>query len=64
MTLQLPLERFNHWLDRQPDAIWLRQPVDGVWHDYSWRQVDDQAVVALTLLAVVTLDVHVDAFQR
>ena len=28
------------------------------------HQVDDQAVAALTLLAVVTLDVHVDAFQR
>ncbi|QMV61641.1 AMP-binding protein [Pseudomonas berkeleyensis] len=42
-SLQLPLERFNHWLHRQPDAIWLRQPVEGVWHDYSWRQVDDQA---------------------
>ena len=28
------------------------------------RQIDDQAVVALALLAVVTLDVHVDAFQR
>ncbi|CAE6920871.1 conserved protein of unknown function [Ectopseudomonas oleovorans] len=28
------------------------------------RQLDDQAVVAFALLAVVTLDVDVDAFQR
>ncbi|CAM3027217.1 AMP-dependent synthetase and ligase [Ectopseudomonas mendocina] len=53
MTLQLPLERFNHWLHRQPDAVWLRQPVNGVWHDYSWRQVDDQARrLASALLAL------------
>ncbi|PZQ39776.1 MAG: AMP-dependent synthetase, partial [Ectopseudomonas oleovorans] len=52
-SLQLPLERFNHWLHRQPDAIWLRQPVEGVWHDYSWRQVDDQARrLASALLAL------------
>lgn len=53
MTLQLPLERFNHWLDRQPDAVWLRQPVNGVWHDYSWLQVDEQARrLASALLAL------------
>jgi len=52
-SLQLPLQRFNHWLTRQPDAIWLRQPVQGVWHDYSWRQVDDQARrLASALLAL------------
>lgn len=52
-SLQLPLERFNHWLHRQPDAIWLRQPVEGVWHDYSWRQVDEQARrLASALLAL------------
>lgn len=43
MTDQLPLQRFNHWLEQQPDAVWLRQPVAGVWHDFTWRQVDDQA---------------------
>ena len=43
MTDQLPLQRFNHWLQQQPDAVWLRQPVAGVWHDFTWRQVDDQA---------------------
>ena len=39
--LQLPLQRFNHWLQQQPDAVWLRQPVAGVWHDFTWRQVDE-----------------------
>ena len=51
--LQLPLQRFNHWLQQQPDAVWLRQPVAGVWHDFTWRQVDDQARrLASALLAL------------
>ncbi|PKQ39153.1 AMP-dependent synthetase [Pseudomonas sp. YY-1] len=51
--LQLPLQRFNHWLDRQADAVWLRQPVNGVWHDFTWRQVDEQARrLASALLAL------------
>ncbi len=53
MTDQLPLQRFNHWLQQQPDAVWLRQPVAGVWHDFTWRQVDDQARrLASALLAL------------
>jgi long-chain acyl-CoA synthetase len=43
MSEQLPLQRFNHWLVAQPERVWLRQPVDGQWHDFTWRQVDEQA---------------------
>ncbi|HSC82351.1 MAG TPA: AMP-binding protein [Pseudomonas sp.] len=43
MTEQLPLQRFNHWLAESPERVWLRQPIAGVWHDFTWRQVDDQA---------------------
>ncbi len=43
MSEQLPLQRFNHWLAAQPDRVWLRQPVNGQWHDFTWRQVDEQA---------------------
>lgn len=52
-TLQLPLDRFNHWLALCPDDVWLRQPVAGVWHAFTWRQVDDQARrLASALLAL------------
>ncbi|HDZ55339.1 hypothetical protein LCGC14_0362920 [marine sediment metagenome] len=52
-TLQLPLACFEHWLSRQPDKVWLRQPVAGVWHDFTWRQVDQQARrLASALLAL------------
>lgn len=43
MTEQLPLQRLQHWLRVAPERTWLRQPVNGQWHDFTWRQVDDQA---------------------
>ena len=53
MSEQLPLQRFNHWLAAQPDRVWLRQPVNGQWHDFTWRQVDEQARrLASALLAL------------
>ena len=43
MTDQLPLERLALWVEKRPDAVWLSQPVNGQWHDFTWTQVDDQA---------------------
>ncbi|WXL27810.1 AMP-binding protein [Ectopseudomonas mendocina] len=43
MTVELPLQRLAHWVSSKPAAIWLSQPVNGQWHDYTWAQVDDQA---------------------
>ena len=43
MDEQLPLERLALWVEKRPDAVWLSQPVNGQWHDFTWAQVDDQA---------------------
>ncbi|AYC33709.1 AMP-dependent synthetase [Pseudomonas cavernae] len=43
MTEQLPLQRFAQWVAQKPDTVWLRQPRERVWHELTWRQVDDQA---------------------
>ena len=43
MTDQLPLERLALWVEKRPDAVWLSQPVNSQWHDFTWAQVDDQA---------------------
>lgn len=43
MTDQLPLERLALWIEKCPDAVWLNQPVNGQWHEFTWAQVDDQA---------------------
>ena len=41
MDEQLPLERLALWVEKRPDAVWLSQPVDGQWHDFTWAQVDE-----------------------
>jgi long-chain acyl-CoA synthetase len=38
-----PLDMFYHWENSKPDAVYLRQPVDQVWHDYRWRDVGEEA---------------------
>ena len=38
-----PLDMFFHWESKKPDSVYLRQPVDQVWHDYSWREAGEQA---------------------
>ena len=35
MTDQLPLERLALWVEKRPDAVWLSQPVNGQWHDFT-----------------------------
>jgi len=38
-----PLEMFYHWERTKPEAVYLRQPVDQIWHDFSWSEVGVQA---------------------
>jgi long-chain acyl-CoA synthetase len=42
-TLKTPLEMFYHWEATKPDSVYLRQPVNQHWTDYSWAQVGQQA---------------------
>lgn len=37
-----PLEMFYHWEQQTPDAIYLRQPIEGNWHEYSWAETGNQ----------------------
>lgn len=38
-ALNTPLEMLYHWEKTQADKIYLRQPVEGVYHEYSWAEV-------------------------
>jgi long-chain acyl-CoA synthetase len=38
-----PLEMLYEWTKNTPDRVFLRQPINGVYHDLTWAQVDDQA---------------------
>lgn len=42
MTLT-PLQAFLKWEKETPDNTFLRQPIDGSWHVYSYRRAGDEA---------------------
>ncbi len=42
MSVKTPLEMLYHWEKTTPDAVYLRQPIDGVFHEFTWAQVGDQ----------------------
>jgi len=42
MSVKTPLEMLYHWEKTTPDGVYLRQPIDGVFHDFTWAQVGEQ----------------------
>lgn len=36
MTLKMPLEMLYHWEATQPTAVYLRQPINGSFQEYTW----------------------------
>jgi long-chain acyl-CoA synthetase len=53
MSLKTPLEMFYQWEQTHPDTVYLKQPVDGVNKDFTWRETGQQArKVAASLLAM------------
>jgi long-chain acyl-CoA synthetase len=38
-----PLEQFLKWEKENPDRIFLRQPINGVWKTWTWAQVGNEA---------------------
>lgn len=42
VTGKAPLDMLWHWEKTQPNKVYLRQPVEGVWHEYTFGQVADQ----------------------
>ncbi len=39
----LPLEQFLKWEKENPDRVFLRQPIKGVWKTWTWAQAGDEA---------------------
>ena len=42
MMLSTPLEAFLHWERTTPENVFLRQPIDGQWHVYTYRQAGQE----------------------
>lgn len=36
-----PIEMLYHWEMNHPEKVYLRQPIDGQWREYTWSQVAD-----------------------
>lgn len=41
-ALKSPLEMLYHWESTKPNDIYMSQPKDGKWIDYSWKRVGDE----------------------
>lgn len=41
--MPLPLDQFLKWEKENPDRIFLRQPINGVWKTWTWAQAGDEA---------------------
>ncbi len=41
-TIKTPVEMLDHWAKTQGDDIYLRQPINGKFHDLTWQQVQTQ----------------------
>ena len=38
MSLKSPLEMLYQWESKMPNTIYMRQPIDDVYHEYTWAQ--------------------------
>jgi long-chain acyl-CoA synthetase len=43
MEYKTPLDMLYHWEATAPDKVYMRQPIDGVWHTWTWKQTADEA---------------------
>ena len=34
-----PLEMLYKWEREKSDSVYLTQPIDGVWHNWTWKEV-------------------------
>ena len=42
MNYLSPLEMLYKWEQAKPNEIYLSQPIDGVWHNWTWKEVGQQ----------------------
>lgn len=55
MEYALPLDMLYKWEATTPDRVYLRQPIDDVWHTWTWKQVGDEARKIAAVLRAMQL---------
>jgi long-chain acyl-CoA synthetase len=53
-----PLEMFYHWETTAPDRIFLRQPIDGLWHTWTWHEAGTEIRKMAAALKAMRLPLH------
>ena len=41
-TIKTPVEMLSQWVEKQGDSTYLRQPINGHYQDFTWRDVQQQ----------------------
>ena len=41
-TIKTPVEMLSQWVEKQGDSTYLRQPINGQYQDFTWRDVQQQ----------------------
>ncbi len=50
-----PLEMLYHWEQNSPDKLYLRQPIKGEWHKWTWTETAEQVRKMATYLTSLDL---------
>lgn len=54
-AVKSPIEMLLQWETQTPNKVYLRQPVDGQWQEYTWKQVADQVLRMASALKAMKL---------
>lgn len=53
MTIKTPLEMLYHWEKTRPEKVYLRQPIEGKYKEFTWRETAQQVrKIASELIAM------------
>jgi long-chain acyl-CoA synthetase len=58
MKLLTPIEMMYKWEKETPHNVYLRQPIDDVWHEWTWLQVGDEVRRMAAYLKGLNLPPH------
>jgi len=58
MEYKSPLDMLYRWEENHPDKVYLRQPIDDVWHTWTWKQAAEEVRRMATALIAMNLPLH------
>ena len=42
MSRPLPLDMLYRWERESPDLVYMRQPINGKWHEWTWKETGQE----------------------